>query len=84
MNELEFVDYLWNNDKIGCCEYLIDSIQPIILKSKLSKKDYHYVISVLNLCNLIYRQNKNDELAQDIRKNTLLYYSILFNKTIDR
>lgn len=84
MNELEFVNYLWENDKIGCCQYLIDLIVPIISKSKISKKDYDFVLSVLNLCNVIYKNNKNDNIAIDIRNITLTYYPILFNKTIDR
>lgn len=84
MNELEFVNYLWENDKVGCCQYLIDLIVPIISKSKISKKDYDFVLSVLNLCNVIYNCNKKDEIAKDIRSATLTYYSLLFSKTIDR
>ena len=82
--EIKFIDYLWNNDRIGCSAYLIDLIQPIITKNKITKKEYYFILNVLNFCNLIYRENSNDELANDIRNNTLLYYSILFNKTIDR
>ena len=84
MNEIDFINYLWFNDKIGCCQYIIDLIVPILSKSKITKDEYHFILSVLNLCNLIYRENKDDQLAKDIRNTSLTYYTILFNKTIDR
>lgn len=84
MNEIDFINYLWISDKVACCEYIIDLIIPILSKSKITKDEYYFIISVLNLCNLIYRENKDNELAKDIRNNSLTYYTILFNKTIDK
>ena len=30
MSEIEFIDYLWCNDKVGYCQYIIDLIVPIL------------------------------------------------------
>ncbi len=82
MQEIIFVDYLYKKDKIVCCQYLIDLIQPILLKKKITKKDYNFIFSVLNFCNLVTR-NRIDNMSKEIKKRTILFYTILFNKTLE-
>ncbi len=83
MFELYYINFLFEHDKISCCKYLLELIQPILFKKKITKKDYELIFYVLNFCNLVNR-NRNDEISKNIMNRTILYYSILFNKTLDK